>query len=114
MKNPPTVEIIGLVAGFAIWSSAFVMLYALHGGACDGGWFSDLRQARGALAAVLALHLLLHVALCVWLWRRLQAGDRRSVIFLRTASFVLAICAAGATLWTSAPVLVLQICDGKF
>lgn len=109
MKPPPPIEILGLVAGFAIWSSAFVSLYALHGGACDGGWFSSPGAARLVLAAVLSLHLLLHAALCVWLWRRLQTGGQ-PVVFLRTASLILAVAAMGATLWTSGPVLVLQIC----
>ena len=110
MKPPPPIEILGLVAGFAIWSSAFVSLYALHGGACDGGWFSGPGAVRIALASVLALHLVLHAALCIWLWRRLQAGGDRRAIFLRSTSLILAFAAAGATVWTSAPVLVLGIC----
>lgn len=109
MKAPPPIEILGLVAGFAIWSSAFVSLYALHGGACEDGWFSSPGAVRAVLAAVLILHLLLHAALCYWLWRRVQAGDG-SVVFLRTASLILSVAAMGATIWTSAPVLVLQIC----
>lgn len=110
MKPPPPIEILGLVAGFAIWSSAFVSLYAVHGGACDGGWFARQETIRVVLAVILALHLLLHAALCFWLWGRAKEKTVPSVFFLRTATFVLALAAAGATLWTSAPVFILRVC----
>lgn len=110
MRRLHTAEILGLIAGFAIWCSAFVSLYALHGWACGSGLQIDSGTVRAALAALLVLHLAAHAGLSVWLFRRMKASDRSQARFLKAASFVLALAAGGATVWTSAPVLFLEIC----
>ena len=82
--------LLGLVAGFLVWSSAFVVLYGLHALGCAWGW--DARTAGvGSLGSVTLLRLVLvgawalHLALAAGLLlaaRRLarargDAGRRR-------------------------------------
>lgn len=109
MKPPPPAEILGLVAGFGVWASAFSILYGLHGGACEAVWFRSEGQLRAALIAVLGIHIAAHITICTWFIRRLRTAPS-DLVFLRTASLVLAISALGTTIWTAAPVLVLKTC----
>ncbi|MFN3313368.1 MAG: hypothetical protein ACK46Q_07870 [Hyphomonas sp.] len=110
MKRLHPAETLGLVAGFAIWSSAFVLIYAAHGWACGSGLQVNQGSVRAILAVLLGLHLAAHAVLCVWLYRRMKTGEPPQASFLKLASFVLAVGAGGATVWTSAPVLFLEIC----
>ena len=52
-----------LAAGFVLWCSALVMLYALHAIGCTFGW------ATTALRVGLALVFVAHVVVIAWLWR---------------------------------------------
>lgn len=105
-------DLLGLVAGFAIWSSAFVVLYAVHGGACGASSAGDAPAAwlRSALIAIFALHLAAHAALIWWFTHRLDAHGAAPGRFLRATSLILAIAAMLATVWTSSPVLFLRLC----
>ena len=53
-----------LGAGFALWCSALVVLYALHAIGCRFGW------QTGALRLALASLLLAHMIAIAWLWWR--------------------------------------------
>ncbi len=110
MKRFHPAETLGLVAGFAIWCSAFVSIYAAHGWACGSGLQVDRGAVRVILAVLFGLHLAAHAVMCVWLFRRMNTGEPPQASFLKLASFVLAIAAGGATVWTSSPVLFLEIC----
>lgn len=107
------IDLIGLVAGFAIWSSAFIMLYGLHGGVCEARVVGESGGAylRLTLVAILAVHLLAHAALIWWFARRLNAAGEGPQRFLRLVALLLAVLALGSTLWTSSPVLFLSLCS---
>lgn len=109
MKVVSPIEILGMVAGFVIWASAFTSLYGLHGGACETAVFSDPLTLRLALTGIFVIHLAAHLLLCYWLLRRAGA-EQGTLRFLRRASCVLSFCALGATLWIGAPVLFLRTC----
>ena len=65
-----------LGAGFALWCSALVMLYALHAIGCTFGW------GAAALRVSLAFVFVAHVVVIAWLWldvaaRSLVSDPRR-------------------------------------
>lgn len=106
MGGPRARAIAGLVAGFVVWSAAFVLLYGLHGLACADPGFGGTRPALLiGWAAMLAGHGLL----AAWLWRRWRVGAEE-VRFVRLVSLVLAVAALGATVWIGLPVAVLGVC----
>lgn len=100
-------ETLGLIAGFGIWSSAFLALYGLHGALCAGG---GAALARGGMGALLVLHLIAHGVLVWWLGGRLRGAATGGVRFVRQVSFVLAVASTGATLWTGLPAMLLRVC----
>lgn len=105
-------EPLGLVAGFALWSLAFVVLYGGHGFACGVGVRPGHYDgvARAALGLVLLLFVAAHVWLAWWFWRRLERAGERTIRFLRLASLTLAIGALITTVWTLFPVVALTLC----
>lgn len=102
-------EALGLVAGFAIWSLAFVLLYGALGLACSLGLAAA--ATRMALIALLVAHLAALTWLAGRLLRRLRAAEAKPLRVVRSVSLALAIAAAGATLWIGLPVTMLAICD---
>jgi len=102
------VEALGLIAGFTVWSAAFVVLYGTHGAICGIGGFSA-GEARILLVALFAAMVLTNAALIVSLVRRLRNAPP-PFHFVRLASLSLAVAALGATVWTGFPVLTLGIC----
>lgn len=98
-----------LGAGFAIWCSALVVLYALHAIGCRFGW------ATGALRLALAVLLLAHLVAIGGLWRHFvsartsRTGDYGDA-FLHTVIAWTLIAALVATVITFAPPLVLMTC----
>jgi hypothetical protein len=109
IRGPTNREAAGLVAGFALWSLAFVLLYGGHGLICSAALPIGESSARALLLSAWALMIAGHVALIVWFVRRLRAAET-SVRFVRMASLVLAIAALGATVWTGIPLIGLTIC----
>lgn len=98
-----------LGAGFAIWASAFVALYAMLSVGCRFGWdgielFGDLTLQRAQLVAILLLHLGAGAALAAVL--RAPSGAP----FLDRAAYVAAHAALGAGLFSFAAVFVLSPC----
>jgi len=103
---------LGLVVPFVIWALGFVLLYGGHGLACAvgvrTGQYEDITRA--------SLAVLLGVVLCAHIWiigrsiRRLRQHRGGPYRFVVLVSVLLAVGAAGATLWTGLPVLALKIC----
>ncbi len=111
MSVPRTnAEALGLIAGFGLWSLAFVVMYGIHGYACGPSAAPGHAIVRVALVASLGAFLGAHAWLVWWFARRWKQSEEGPVRFIRFASLVLAIAAAATTLWTGIPVLTLSIC----
>ena len=67
-----------LVAGFGVWCSALVFLYAVHAIGCTFAW------PGGALRLALGLVLLAHLIVLGWMWRDQRATARLPVYAPRT------------------------------
>ena len=98
-----------LMAGFAVWGSALVALYALHGLSCAFGW------PTGPVRVALALVLMAHLAVIVWMWRHLASASQSPDAaatgdFLRTVAVWSMIAAFITMILTLAPPLVLTGC----
>lgn len=96
-----------LVAGFLLWSSAFVALYGVQGLGCRLGWddmgLGPVSVNRGALLAVWTVHVGLIGAMAAAQVRRRSAG--RGTAFVDRAGLALTFCALVATIWTGIPIL---------
>jgi hypothetical protein len=98
-----------LVAGFGVWCSALVFLYAVHAIGCAFAW------PAGPLRLALALVLLAHLIAIAWMWRdRWAASPDPSVgptgTFLHTVIVWTLIAALVAIVLTLGPTLVLATC----
>jgi hypothetical protein len=104
-RNPR--KLLLLVAGFVLWSSAFVVLYGIQALGCHLGWddisLGPVTLNRTALLAVWVVHLCLIGLLAAALARRrASAGD---LPFIERAGLALTFCALAATIWIGFPVL---------
>jgi hypothetical protein len=98
-----------LVAGFGVWCSALVFLYAVHAIGCAFAW------PAGALRLALAVVLLVHLIALAWMWRdHWAAGPDPSVdstdTFLHTVIVWTLIAALVTTVLTLGPTLALVTC----
>jgi hypothetical protein len=98
-----------LAAGFSIWCSSLVALYALHAIGCAFAWSAD------SLRLGLAMVLLAHLVVMVWMWRDIaRAGTDPD--FGPTGTFLhwtvkwTLITALVATAITFGPSLLLATC----
>jgi hypothetical protein len=108
-RPAPPRQLWWLVAGFAVWSSALVALYAFHGLGCAFAW------PAGPLRMGLALVLLAHLAAIGWMWRHLVAASSDADTdatggFLRVVAAWTVIAAFAATILTLGPPLLLTGC----
>lgn len=110
--------LIGLLAGFLVWSSSFAALYGLHATGCAAGW-QDPGHYASPLRLALGLVWLLHVAALAWLAVRFarpaqlapaQPAEAPTAAFLERAAFTLTLVAVAATLATGAPIVILELC----
>jgi hypothetical protein len=105
----PPGQLCWLAAGFAVWCSALVVLYAVHAIGCAFAW------SAGPLRLALALVLLAHLAVIGWMWRSLNGASPgldfgQTGVFLRTM-FVWTVVAAFVTIiLTLGPPLLLTVC----
>jgi hypothetical protein len=105
----PPAQLWWLLAGFLVWGSALVVLYAVHGIGCAFAW------SAGPLRLSLALLLLAHLAVIGWMWRRLGGADLR-LGFGQTGAFFHAtvvwvtIAAFATTIFTLGATLLLTVC----
>ena len=98
-----------LVAGFGVWSSALVVLYALHAIGCAFAW------SAGPLRLGLGLVLLGHLVVIGWMWRDLAAASPdpafgRTGTFLHTVVVWTLIAAFVVTVLTLGPALLFTKC----
>jgi hypothetical protein len=98
-----------LAAGFLVWGSALVDVYAIHGIGCAFAW------PAGPLRLGLALVLFAHLAVIGWIWNRLGGANPsrysgRTGAFLRTAAVWATIAAFATTIFTLGATLLLTIC----
>lgn len=109
MRPPPPVLLVVFVAGFLIWSLAFVALYAAHSLICARapGWPPAI--AHGVMAAIWIGHLAAIAALAAWIVRR-HPTERSDLRFLQRTSLMLALAAGIATVWTGLPILTTRAC----
>ena len=102
----------GLVAGLLVWSSAFIALYGLHAVGCNAGWH-DAGSYASPLRVVLITVWAVHLGALAWLvarYRRAAPVDDRTEGLLQLAAWTLGLVALAATVWTGAPVAVLELC----
>ena len=98
-----------LAAGFGVWCSALVFLYALHDIGCVFAW------PAGSLRLALVLVLLAHLIVIGWMWRRLARPDPDPAVgepatFLHTVIVWTLLAAFVATVLTLGPPLLLIGC----
>jgi len=98
-----------LVAGFGVWCSALVFLYAVHAIGCAFSW------PAGALRLALALVLLAHLIAIGWMWRDHWAGSPTpgfgpTGTFLHAVIAWTLIAALVTTVLTLGPALALATC----
>ena len=98
-----------LAAGFVLWCSALVMLYALHAIGCTFGW------GAAALRVSLAFVFVAHVVVIAWLWRDLATrkpdhAHGRSGVFLHEVTTWTLIAALASTVIVFSPMLLLTTC----
>ena len=98
-----------LAAGFTVWCSALVTLYAIHGIGCAFAW------SAGSLRLWLATTLLAHLVVLGWMWYDISRVDPDSGFgptgeFLCWAVTATLITALIATVITFGPPLLLATC----
>jgi hypothetical protein len=98
-----------LAAGFAVWCTALVALYALHAIGCAFAWSS------GSLRLGLAVVLFVHLIVIGWMWRDITraAADPDfgpTDTFLHWTVTWTLITALVATAITFGPPLLLATC----
>ena len=98
-----------LAAGFTVWCSALVTLYAIHGIGCAFAW------SAGALRLWLAVALLAHLVVLGWMWYGISRvapdpGFGSTGMFLYWAVTGTLITALVATAITFGPPLLLATC----
>ena len=96
-----------LGAGFVVWCSALVILYALHAIGCAFAWSTN--WLRLSLVVVFLLHLIV----VGWMWRNAAKSDPGfgpTGSFLHAAIAWTVIAAFVATVLTFGPPLFLTAC----
>lgn len=98
-----------LAAGFGVWCSALVVLYALQAIGCTFAW------RTGTLRLTLVIVFLLHLIVVGWTWRNFAkaAPDPdfgQTGSFLHAAIVWTAVAAFVATVLTLGPPLFLTTC----
>jgi hypothetical protein len=105
-----------MALGFAIWTLAFSLLYAVQATGCELGWH---RQSVGPLSLLRGLLIILwvaHMAALAWLFlfcqRALATVPARATsnVFLWRASAALTVTAMVATVWIGLALLVPSMC----
>ena len=98
-----------LAAGFGVWCSALVMLYAMHAIGCAFAW------PAGMLRVSLVVVLLAHLVVIGWMWLRMTRAESEPAFgevgaFLHTVAVWTLIAAFVTTLFTLGPAFVIGVC----
>jgi hypothetical protein len=109
MRAVPPQQLCWLTAGFAVWASALVALYPIHGLGCP------FACPAWPVRVVLALVLVAHLAVIVLMWRYLAGATRSpdataTEEFVRTVAVGSVIAAFVTMILTLAPPLLLTVC----
>jgi ABC-type xylose transport system permease subunit len=99
-----------LLAGFVVWSGAFLLLYAVQATGCHLGWHQVEVGPSSALRLLLVAIFLLVLTLLVWLvWHtkaqqnRLQTEEFKLLLQIAVLLQLAALCATminyGGVLW---------------
>lgn len=105
-----------LLAGFVLWSLAFLVLYFVQATGCSLGWQTfavagPLTLQRLVLVALFLAFLAAHLALYLRLRApREREGDADASAFSRDAGRTLALAAFGASVFCFSGVLWLTAC----
>lgn len=116
-------SLVGVITSMIVWAAWFVLVYALTGVGCEGGWhtrtLAGVNQLSLAMLASTAVAVVL-MAWCAWRgwvgWREdgLADGCGREVAqrrrFLGLVMLVLALIAIAGTLMIALPILLLDPC----
>lgn len=107
------------VAGYIVWSAAFVFLYSFQGLACasglDNATLFGLNLATAILLIIWIAHLMAGGALIAFA-RRSRGGPIRKSVgadtgrFLTDLTYLLAVAGIVSTFYVGAPVLFLDPC----
>ena len=98
-----------LAAGFLVWCSAVVVIYAVHAIGCTFAW------PAGSLRLALAFVLFAHLAVIGWMWRRLGGADPsrdfgQTGAFVHVAALWATIAAFATTIFTLGATTLLTVC----
>ena len=98
-----------LAAGFLVWCSALVGIYAVHAIGCA------FALSAGSLRLALACVLFAHLAVIGWMWRRLGGADPsrdfgQTGAFVRMAAVWATIAAFATTIFTLGATTLLTVC----
>ena len=111
---PPA--LLWFVAGFVVWSIAFVALYAVQALGCEWGWHlrdvGPVSQQHLVLGAIFAGHVAVIALLSLIAWRWWSGNGNGARGFIRIAAVALSVSALVATIWTGLPAVVLSACVG--
>lgn len=111
---PPA--LLWFVAGFIVWSIAFVALYAVQALGCEWGWHlrdvGPVSKQHLVLGAIFAGHVAVIVLLSLIAWRWWSGNGNGASGFIRIAAVALSVSALVATIWTGLPAVVLTACVG--
>lgn len=105
-----------LCAGFLVWSSAFLSLYAALSLGCAFGWediaLGPVSVQRAVLIGLWLVHLALIAALVAFARRRSRRAEAKQDLggFFAGLAFWGSIAALGASVVNYAPVLGLSAC----
>jgi hypothetical protein len=98
-----------LTAGYGVWCSALVFIYALHALGCAFTW------PAGTLRLAIGVALLVHLAVIGWLWREYANASPDPALgptgsFLHWVVLWTLITAFVTTVLTLGPTLLLATC----
>lgn len=105
----PPGYLLWLTAGFIVWGSAIVVIYAVHAIGCAFAW-SAVPLRLGLLMVFLA-----HLAVIAWMWWHLGGADAglgsdRTAAFLRMAAVWTTVAAFATTIFTIGATMLLSVC----
>ena len=119
VEDTEATGLIGLVAGFLVWVSALITLYAVLSIGCVLGWErivpGPVSVQRLVLILLWAAHILALLLIVLERKRRARHASLRKAAqeprgFFDQTIWASTIAALGATLWTGAPILHASTC----
>jgi hypothetical protein len=115
VQIPHGATLLLMIAGFVVWSSAFLALYAVLTVGCALNW-NEPDSAPGVHRLVLLAVWFVHIAAIVLLaWgtkilARDRPGSKTVSGFLLAATWGSTLAALGATAWIGIPIFMTSTC----